>query len=139
MTLTDNDDYGQYGDPETDPDAAMLDHALRELLTTFPEPETGVGVPADAAAQIHEAVQLAWPEGHPPTPSELAAEDSGHDPYHDSDVDSSLGAEQHTTDHGAHFGDHTTDHGVHFGDHTDALSDHPDLGQHPDHHSDGFI
>jgi hypothetical protein len=71
--------YRPFGDSATNPDAAFLDRTLRELLTNNPDPyPTDDAVPADVA-RIHAAVLCAWPDGRPPTPDELAAEDAGHE------------------------------------------------------------
>jgi hypothetical protein len=72
MTRMTDDDYGPYGDSESNPDAALLEHTLRQLLTHVPDahPADADG-PVEMAAQIHDAVHLAWPDGHPPTLDEL--------------------------------------------------------------------
>jgi hypothetical protein len=72
--------YGPFGDSATNPDAAFLDRTLRGLLTNIPDPyPTDAAVPTDMAARIHAAVLSAWPDGRPPTPDELSAEDAGHE------------------------------------------------------------
>ena len=65
-------DYSHHNDP----DAALLDHTLRQMLTTFPDDRTaGDDLPPEALARIQDAIDRAWPDGHPPTAAELAAED----------------------------------------------------------------
>jgi hypothetical protein len=67
-----DDDYGPYGDSASNVDAALLEHTLRQLLTDITDqPPADADVPAEVTAQIHDAVRLAWPDGHPPTLDEL--------------------------------------------------------------------
>ena len=54
----------EYGDPETDVDAAILDDTLRELLNDISP--AGPLPDADAIAQIREAIDVGWPGGSPP-------------------------------------------------------------------------
>ena len=122
--MGDHDEFGNYGDPETDPDAALLDHQLRDLLTDLPHPgDSGSTLPPEVAEEISRIVDSAWPDGHPPTADELAAEDAGYEHAgHDSDLHwtgldpdhASHGIHHTDTEHeGGHDG---LDHGPH-GDH----------------------
>jgi hypothetical protein len=118
------DDDDEFGDPETDPDAALLDHELRNLLTTIPDSgHAAATLPPESVDAIAEAVQRAWPEGHPPSATELAAEDAGHDfdggfpPIH----------RDLSGEHGFDVG-----HGGHLGDHSDSV-DHYHPGQADEH------
>jgi hypothetical protein len=129
----------------------LLDETLKQLLTKIPDPHpTDAEVPAEVAAQIHEAVQLAWPNGHPPTLDELAAEDTdewGRAHPADPSDHGILGFAAAPPDHGiihpddeihefGHEGDLASEHNVPFGDHTDSPGDHPSFGDH-DYGSDG--
>jgi len=125
--MGDYDEFGNYGDPETDPDAAALDHQLRELLTDLPHPgDFGSALPPEVAEEISRAVSWAWPDGHPPTADELAREDAGHDPYdHVSVLEPHSFEAEHG--HGGHGADHTdvgheTGHGLDHGQHGDDFA-----------------
>jgi hypothetical protein len=114
-----DDDDDEFGDPETDPDAALLDHDLRNLLTDFPDSSpAAVTLPPGSAEAIAEALHRAWPDGHPPSATELATEDAGHG------FDGGL-----SPLHGDLSGEHEFDfgHGDHLGDHSHSVDHH-----HPD-------
>ena len=114
-----DDEFASYGDPETDPDAALLDHELRQLLNDIPD--AGAALPPEATAEISGAVAMAWPDGHPPAPDVVAGDQFGDelpgltisdfDPHHSDSL------------HGDHFGGH--DHA-----HDDHHTDHGDYGHH---------
>lgn len=59
-----------YGDPETDPEAAMADEILRDLLSDVPP--DAVTDPDQASMMIEVAMATAWPDGTPPSIDELA-------------------------------------------------------------------
>jgi hypothetical protein len=125
--MGDYDDDDEFGDPETDPDAALLDHELRSLLTAIPDSgHPGATASPEAADAIAEAVHRAWPDGHPPSAAELAAEDTGHD------VDGGF-----SPLHGDLSGEHGFDvgHGGHLGDHGSG-DHHPDHVHEHGHHGD---
>lgn len=64
----------EYGDPETDVDAAILDNTLRELFSDI-SPESPLPA-ADAIAAIREAIDVGWQDGSPPPAEELDTEHS---------------------------------------------------------------
>lgn len=115
-----HDEFANYGDPETDPDAALLDHELRQFLNDIPDSaNAGAHLPPDAASEIAHAVNLAWPDGRPPTVDELGADDY----------------QKQTPDECADFGLHHGDglHGDHFGHEHEQGHDHTghdDYGHH---------
>jgi hypothetical protein len=120
------DEFANYGDPETDPDAALLDHELRQLFNDIPDSgDFRAELPPEAAAEIARAVDLAWPDGRPPTPDEVARDDYQHemsgdgpdfDPHHGDGLhgDHDLGHD-HDQGHGH------TEHGD-YGHHDHGLS-----------------
>jgi hypothetical protein len=67
-----------------DYDLDVVESRLRELLNDVPAPSSSP-LSAQDAAEIQRAVQAAWPEGHPPTPAELAVLDPDWDDslFHD--------------------------------------------------------
>lgn len=75
----------EYGDPETDVDAAILDDTLRELLNDISP--AGPLPDADAIAQIREAIDVGWPGGSPPAAEELITDhtDDAFEPFDHSD------------------------------------------------------
>ena len=130
----DNDDYagGSYDQPESDADAGALDEGLRRLFNTV-STETNSVPPADAAAQIHRAVDLAWRAGHPPTPEELANDaGAGADPYNDASL---IGLHQDGVDN-RHESPVVDDHGTHFASPIDDGGHHVAQGNHFDVHED---
>ncbi|MFZ0714241.1 hypothetical protein [Mycobacterium sp.] len=122
--MADYNEHSNYGDPETDPDAALLDDELRDLLTDFPAAgQSGNDLPAAALSEISDAVRTAWPDGHPPTPEELAAEDAGNESPGDI---SGFESQDFHIPHDSHYSEF---------DHPDA--GHPDYShEHPDHGHD---
>jgi hypothetical protein len=103
--MADNDQCGHDGDPQTDPDAALLDHQLRQLLTDFPDAsDIGGALPLGAADEISRAIGRAWPDGQPPTPEELAGEDDAYDTYLN---DSALQPHRYQAAHDNHYARHT--------------------------------
>lgn len=70
----------EYGDPETDLDAAILDDTLRELFTDIPEEVTVSEV--DSVAWIREAIEVAWPDGTPPSAQEAYADSEADTDFH---------------------------------------------------------
>lgn len=119
--MADYNEHGNYGDPETDPDAALLDDELRDLLTDFPAAgHSGDDLPAAALHEISDAVSTAWPDGHPPTPEELAADDAGQESH--GDIWGFESQDVHIT------------HDSHYGEFDQPDAGHHDHGHgHPDH------
>ena len=89
--MTDDSNYNEHGDPDTDPHATAVDDALRDLLTFVPD-ELDAVLPADALAQIRDAVEVGWPDGHPPTVDELANDGAHGAPVEHSAADLSDGS-----------------------------------------------
>ncbi|OBI84433.1 hypothetical protein [Mycobacterium sp. 1245805.9] len=117
------DEFANYGDPETDPDAALLDHELRQLFNDIPDSGgPGAELPPEVAAEIARAVELAWPDGKPPTPDEVARDDGQLEISDDSaDFDAHRGDGPH--------GDHFDHHDIHH----DQGHDHTDHGEYGHH------
>lgn len=92
-----NDDYG---DPDTDLDAAMLDHMLRGVLNDIPADYAGPV--ADVAAHVQQALAAAWPDGQPPTAEELGSDAA----YFDATGEAQLHGDAHdhpgSGQHGGH-------------------------------------
>ncbi len=103
----------EYGEPETDVDAAILDETLREMFNDI-SPESPLPA-ADAIAAIREAIDEGWPDGSPPPAEELDAEHSGDsfDPLDHSDP-SDLSDHWFDTPVGDSHFDSTHDHGGDF-------------------------
>jgi hypothetical protein len=122
--MNSDDEFANYGDPETDPDAALLDRELRQLFNDISgSGDSGAELPPEVAAEIARAVERAWPDGKPPTPEEVARDDDQHEIFGDSaDFDVHRGDGLH----GDHFGHHDASHHAHGTDHTD----HGDSGHH---------
>lgn len=94
----------EYGDPEADVDAAILDDALRELLNDI-APENPLP-PADTISAIRDAIDKGWPDGSPPSAEDLPSEYSADvvDPTDD------FGLSDHWSDTSVEHGHHDFTH-----------------------------
>ncbi|MFF2113799.1 hypothetical protein [Rhodococcus koreensis] len=127
----------EFGDPESDLDAAIADQELREVLTRISvEPAVVDPAGTDRAAVIEELIARAWPDGYPPTVDELAADPEFAgvaDVPDDADPDDSMGTPAgavhlHPGDDHGH-GEATADGDPHgLSGHTPWQDEHPDLG-----------
>lgn len=87
-----------YGDPDVDFEAAMLEERLRELFNDIPD--TYPGSEVEISDAVHAAVSVGWPDGAAPPADDVSGEQAAAGP----DVIDTGDTDDEQTDNGVHSG-----------------------------------